>query len=145
MTKRENRIVVAGGIAPWEDLIGERYANRVCGLLLADFEVWIFGGTGEIEACTDLTAQEKKDAKKSFHSQGNGFIIWFRQKFDGCALKPRVFTSPDGHREVQFKWSGGHAAHYLPEQSQGWLERPDGSRVRVLYDRTCGWIASSGS
>jgi len=55
---------------------------------------------------------------------------------------PRVFTMLDGNREVEFEWSGLHCAHRVPQQLNGWRERPDGTREEVTFYREHGWLTA---
>ena len=55
----------------------------------------------------------------------------------------RVFTTPDGELEVEFEWSGLHAARYVPVQWNGWRERADGQREFVTYNSEHGWLSDS--
>ncbi|OGG73915.1 hypothetical protein A3A40_02115 [Candidatus Kaiserbacteria bacterium RIFCSPLOWO2_01_FULL_54_20] len=56
-------------------------------------------------------------------------------------MKERVYTTSDGTREVEFRWSGNHNAHYVPVQTNGWRELPDGSFEAVTYVEGRGWVS----
>lgn len=139
---RANRMWSAEDVDPWIPVIGKSIGEYVARSLHAEMDTWIFSSAQEVDSCSDLMPEEKEKAKIAIANDGVGFTVWRRQKFSGGALSRRVFTEEHGGTEVRFRWSGNHCAAYVPIQTYGWREHPDGSRERVAYRIGEGWVRS---